>query len=87
MSDDILNRYICSSCNNTTLDFLRPKHACKCGAMNWRKLNVAKTVATTANVFGTQYDSVDTLNEDVDKYTEEDRTNKDWKQIEESRRS
>lgn len=83
---DILNRYICSSCNNTVLDFLRPNDVCKCGASNWRKMNVAKVANTTATVFGVQYDSINTLNEDVDKHTQEDQDAKDWKKIEESRR-
>jgi hypothetical protein len=83
---DILNRYICSSCNNTALDFMKPKYACKCGASNWRKMNTAKVANTTATVFGTQYDSVNTLDEDVDRHTQEDQTEKDWKKIEESRR-
>lgn len=86
MSDDILNRYICYGCKNTKLDFTRPNYACACGVKNWRLFNTAKTVSKTASVLGSQYDSVDTLNEDVDKYTQEDQENRDWKKIEDSRR-
>jgi hypothetical protein len=49
-------------------------------------MNVAKVANTTATVFGVQYDSINTLNEDVDKHTQEDQDAKDWKKIEESRR-
>ena len=87
MSDDILNRYICVGCGKQILDFSHPTRNCHlCCANQWRLLNTANTAATTAGVFGTQYDSISSIDDDVQAYTEQDQLEKDWKQIDEARR-
>jgi hypothetical protein len=87
MEDDILHRYICDNCKTTVLGFDTPTFECViCNSPTWRRFDTASTVAMTAGLLGAQYDSVDTINEDVDAYTAQDQLEKDWKQIDEARR-
>lgn len=83
---DILNRYICVKCGFSVLDFVLPTSPCSCTCVDWRVLNSANTAATTANIFGAQFDSIDTIDEDVQSFTAQDQLERDWKKVEEARR-
>jgi hypothetical protein len=87
MTDDILHRYICDNCKTTVLGFDHPTVACPiCNSVPWRLFDAASMVSMTSGMFGPQYDSLDTINEDVDAFTTQDQLEKDWKQIEEARK-
>ena len=85
--EDILHRYICDNCKTTVLGFDVPTFECIiCNNLRWRQFDTASTVSMTAGLFGPQYDSVDSINEDVDAFTTQDQMEKDWQKIDEARR-
>lgn len=73
---DRLSRFICVSCRNLITDFTdtAPEKCARCGGV-FRNLNTASPVHMTENYSLLQYDSIDSINEDVEQdwHMEEER--------------
>ena len=86
---DVMHRYLCARCGNTQFEFGEkiPENCSRCRTPSvLRKADYAATVSTTQTLTGPQYDSIESLTDDVDRYREEDQTSRSWKEIDESRR-
>jgi primosomal protein N' len=85
---DVMHRYVCRRCFNVGYGFGQktPDYCRRCRGFNWKKEDQVATVAKTETLTGSQFDSIETINHDVDAHREETETQKSWREIEESRR-
>lgn len=82
---DVLNRYFCSNCKKTFIDFSTEKLTC-CDKPDYKIQNFSKVSNKTLNYAGTAFDAIDEIDHEVATYTEHVETENAWKEIDTARR-